>query len=58
MKFLVVLFAVVAVCTCKPHQPAAAQSSGQVFQVQVQSAPAQQHHAPPAPPPPPVCYSI
>lgn len=52
MKFLVILFALVAVATCRPggahHQP-----EPQTIRVQVQQQ-QQQHHAPPAPPPSPV----
>uniref|UniRef100_A0A336LR35 CSON000993 protein n=1 Tax=Culicoides sonorensis TaxID=179676 RepID=A0A336LR35_CULSO len=42
MKFLVVLFALAAVATCKPHQPQGGQP--QTFQVQVQ--PSQQQAQP------------
>lgn len=53
MKIFIVLFAVVAVATCKPshdHQQAP-QAPPQTFQVQVQAAPQQQQQAPPPEPP-------
>lgn len=49
MKFLIVLFAVVALATCKPSHQGGGGGQAQTFQVQVQQAP-QQQQAPPAPP--------
>lgn len=55
MKFLVILFTIVAVVTCKPggHHGHQGGDGGQVFHVQVQGG-GSQAAAPPPPPPPPV----